>query len=410
MSISIDNSQDTTYISATASSYKHTIEPGDRPTDPLQITSFHHSLPNFNTTPLLSLPGIASSLNISTLLLKCESSRLGLPAFKILGASWGVYRSLCEYLGCEPDPEAFPVNAMRQMIEARENKGEINRVSLFAATDGNHGRAVARMARILLSASAHNNHPRCMIYVPQGMYETTKQLIQGEGAMVVTVSGDYDRAVEECWQACQSTPGGIMVQDNAFDGYDVVPRWIVEGYSTLLSEVDEQFNVMDRVDSKTKITHVVTPIGVGSLGHAVVKWAKDASRKHSVKVITAEPETAGCLNESLRKGESTVIETIDTIMSGMCCGTVSPVSWSTLRNGVDCSVLVSDWEAHKTVVELESHGIEVGPCGAGCLAALRKVTADVRARNALEIDTKSVIVVLCTEGKREYPVPQYPSA
>lgn len=306
-----------------------------------------------------------------------------------------------------PDPTKFSVEDVKRTIQSHEAQGKINGVSLFAATDGNHGRAVARMAKILLSTNNVNGESeRCMIYVPGGMYETTKELIEGEGAKVVTVDGDYDKAVEECWQASQSTPEGIMVQDNAFDGYEVVPQWIVEGYRTLLGEVDDQFSEIKGIDSENTITHVVTPIGVGSLGHAVVKWAKDANRGQSVRVITVESETAACLNASLRKGESTMIETVDTIMSGMCCGTVSPISWPTLRDGVDCSVTVNDWEAHKTVIELENHGIEAGPCGAGCLAGLRKVANYQQTRHALGIDEKSVIVVLCTEGKREYPHPQ----
>lgn len=305
----------------------------------------------------------------------------------------------------------FPISKMKETIKSREEQGQIKRVSLFAATDGNHGRAVARMAGILLSARTDNDDgPRCVIYVPAGMYETTKKLIEGEGATVVTVSGDYDEAVEECWQASQSTEGGIMVQDNAFDGYEVVPGWIVEGYRTLLGEVDEQFQEMNGAGNGKYITHVVTPIGVGSLGHAVVKWAKDANRKRKVKVITVEPETADCLNVSLREGKSTTIETVDTIMSGMCCGTVSPTSWEALKNGVDCSVTVGDWEAHETVLELGSHGIEAGPCGAGCLAGLRKIVGIREVRENLGIDETSVVVVLCTEGKREYPVPQRPSS
>lgn len=408
MNDTADDLTGTTYLSPTASTYRYSPDPNETPPNPAEIQYFHHSLPDFNTTQLHSVPRLASTFNVSKLFLKCESSRLGLPAFKILGASWGVYRSLCERLGRAADPTKFPIDELTKMIKLREARGEIDRISLFAATEGNHGRAVAKMARILLSVSSEttDEEPRCVIYVPSGMYETTKRLIEGEGARVVTVNGDYDRAVEECWLASQSAPGGIMVQDNAFGDYVVVPGWISEGYRTLLSEVDEQIaETADTVDGEA-ITHVVTPIGVGSLGHAVVEWAKDTSRKQTVRVITAEPETAGCLNMSLRRGENTSIETIDTIMSGMCCGTVSPISWPTLRKGVDCSVLVSDWEAHKTVLEMESHGIEAGPCGAGCLAGLRKVMSDERLRLALEIDEKSVIVVLCTEGRREYPVPQ----
>lgn len=407
------------YISPTAHSYSHS----DSSVDPLLVRKYHHSLPSFTATPLHDLPQLASTLGLGRLLLKSESARLGLPAFKILGASWGVYRALCEELlgrGVETGGVSLSVEEVRELVRGRDE-----RVVLFAATDGNHGRAVARMAKLLLCDSDANAdadttgrdsaEPRAVIYVPRGMYASTKALIAGEGAEVVTVDGDYDDAVAACWEACQRRTGGVMVQDNAFDGYEVIPTWIVEGYGTLLGEVDEQFEELVKgsgtgQDQKPVITHVVTPIGVGSLGHAVVKWAKDARRTdNKVRVITAEPETAACLNASLRKGANTSIETVDTIMSGMCCGTVSPISWPTLKDGVDCSMTVGDWEAHEAVLELEGCGIEAGPCGAGCLAGLKKIMGIQEVRNRLGLDKDSVVVVLCTEGRREYPVPERPS-
>ena len=341
-----------------------------------------------------------------------------------------------------PDPDVIGLKRLRNII-AQERMDGGARVVLYAATDGNHGRAVGRMAGILglnedTYESSRGRDGRdgreesggecgggggCVIYVPSGMYETTRQLIESEGAKVVTVLGDYDCAVSACWEASQAlgrevpdsgtgkdAKVGIMVQDNAFEGYEVVPGWIVEGYATLLAEVDERFEeqLKDDLDGEggKEITHIVTPIGVGSLGHAVVKWAKSASRRNKVRVITVEPETAACLHASLKAGENTTIDTVDTIMSGMCCGTVSPISWPSLREGVDVSVTIDDWTCHETVLELQGLGIESGPCGAGCLAGLKRVLGDEEARRALGVDGGSVVVVLSTEGRREYPVPE----
>lgn len=406
------------YINPHASEY--ITHPSPESTSATRIKSFHHSLPNFNTTPLHNLPSLALALGVSHLLIKSESSRLKLPAFKILGASWGTYRALCSTLNILPDPEALPWQAIKQRLEKESESGK--EYVLFAATDGNHGRAVARMAAILLPET---QVVKCRIYVPEGMYETTKSLISSEGADVVTVDGDYDFAVAQCWRECTKLEHesngsriGVMVQDNAFEGYDTVPNWIVEGYGTMLAEVDEQFDALMSSMKKPngngggegpEITHIVTPIGVGSLGHAVVNWAKDEKRKRKVRVIAVEPETAACLNVSLWKGKSTIIGTEDTIMSGMCCGTVSPTSWKSLRDGVDCSSTMGDWECHQTVLELrDEQGIEAGPCGAGCLTGLRKVLRHEKARKALDLSEQSVVVVLSTEGKREYPTPQKP--
>jgi len=417
------------YTNPSASKYTSTQELPLSTSSPSQIRSFHTSLPDFNTTPLHDFPQVASQLGVAEVLIKAESSRLGLPAFKILGASWGVYKALCEYYGLEDDVGVTGFEGLRGHIQRLHGDGsgfaseaitaQVKRKPKpipFAATDGNHGRAVARMAK-LLGLSAR-------IYVPSGMYESTKLLIESEAARVVTVQGDYDCAVAKCWDDCQGMMVrekgdkdgdgenvGIMVQDNAFPGYDVVPRWIVEGYTTLLSEVEEQFaHLLETEEGGEEqggrhITHIVTPIGVGSLGHAVVNWAQNAAGR-KVKVIAVEPETAGCLHESLKAGKNTTIETIDTIMSGMCCGTVSPISWPVLKEGVDASVVVDDWTCHKTVKELRGLGIDAGPCGAGCLAGLRRVMGDERARAVLGLNRDSVVVVLSTEGTREYPVPE----
>jgi len=418
------------YINPSASVSTSTREPPPSVSTPSQIRSFHTSLPGFNTTLLHDCPQLARPLGVAKVLIKAESSRLGLPAFKILGASWGVYKALSEYYGLEDDVGVTGFEGLRGHIQklygdsgghaSDAGTAQVKRKPKpvpFAATDGNHGRAVARIAN-LLGLSAR-------IYVPSGMYESTKLLIASEEARVVTVQGDYDCAVAKCWADCQGLAVGekgdedgygesvgVMVQDNAFPGYDIVPRWIVEGYATLLSEVEEQFTQLLEMEGEQgdqHITHIVTPIGVGSLGHAVVYWAKSAARRN-VKVITVEPETAACLHKSLKAGENTTIETVDTIMSGMCCGTVSPVSWPVLKDGVDASVVVDDWTCHETVEELRGLGIDAGPCGAGCLAGLRRVMSNERVRAALGLGRDSVVVVLSTEGTREYPVPERQSA
>lgn len=90
-------------------------------------------------------------------------------------------------------------------------------------------------------------------------------------------------------------------------------------------------------------------------------------------------------------------------MAGMNCGTVSPIAWPTLQAGVDASVTVSEMEAHEAVVELGQSGIEAGPCGAATLAGLRKLASEWR--DVTGLHERSVVVLLCTEGMREYEIP-----
>jgi threonine dehydratase len=162
-----------------------------------------------------------------------------------------------------------------------------------------------------------------------------------------------------------------------------------------MEEIDEERN-------GNPATHIVVPIGVGSLGQAVTTHSKSAhgSRK---TVIAVEPDNAACLWNSLEAGKPTSVETGSTIMSGMNCGTLSSNVWKCLSSGVDASVTVSDFEAHEAVQYLNSQGLSAGPCGAAALAAVRYI-AQVD-RNAVNLTSNSVVVLLCTEGTREYAIP-----
>jgi diaminopropionate ammonia-lyase len=344
--------------------------------------NFHATLPSFQCTPLVSLDDLATELGIKAIFVKDESSRLDLPSFKILGASWGSFRAVAELLSLEPDVKFEELAA-----KAREQC-----IKLVAATDGNHGRAVARMAKLMgLMAD---------VYVPKVMDNMTEDFIAGEGATVFRLEGDYDAAVAMAADRASADSKSVLVQDTSFEGYEKIPRWIVEGYSTLLMEAESQLQ-----ERGLKPTTIITPVGVGSLAHAVVSYAKAGGK--GIQVIAVEPDNAACLHHSLRVGEAQTIGTTETIMAGMNCGTVSPMSWPLLQQGIDGSVTVSEWEAHSAVKYLQKVGVNAGPCGAGALAALRRVAAmDSR---PVKLGKDSVVVLLSTEGTRKYVVPEHPS-
>jgi hypothetical protein len=171
-------------------------------------------------------------------------------------------------------------------------------------------------------------------------------------------------------------------------------QWIVDGYSTMMSEIDEQL-------SAEEATHVFAPVGVGSFAQAVTSHFRREGR--STRVIGVEPDTAACLWKSLSCGESTSIETIPTIMAGLDCGTVSTTAWPILSQGLCASITVSDFEAHSASLYLESCGVSAGPCSGSTVAALQRLSsAD---RKLLYVDSNSVIILPCTEGARDYNLP-----
>ncbi|KIW11352.1 hypothetical protein PV08_10652 [Exophiala spinifera] len=340
--------------------------------------TFHERLPGYCPSPLVSLEDVAKELGVKAVYVKDESSRLGLPAFKILGASWGTFRAVADRTG-------LPLDAsLEDAAKAAQELG----ITLFAATEGNHGRAVARMGKIL-------NIPT-RIFMSRFADQETVQKIESEGAKVTVISGDYDAAVATASAKSKEEPNNLLIQDNAFEGYEQIPAWIVEGYSTLLAESEQQL-----AKQGLRATLMVTPIGVGSLGHAVVAHCKSGGRQ--IRVLTVEPDTAACLHHNLQSHEWKTIETSATIMNGMNCGTVSPISWPAFTKGVDASVTISDLECHKAVQYLQAHNVNAGPCGAASLAALRRASTINPA--ALGLDSNAVVVLLSTEGARGYTLP-----
>ncbi|KAL7785342.1 peptidase M20 [Trichoderma afarasin] len=338
---------------------------------------FHSQLPAYSQTNLVPLKHLAEELGVGAVHLKDETCRLGLPSFKILGASWGTFRAIAQRLDLPLDSS---LDSVKQALKS-------TKISLYAATDGNHGRAVARMASILGVTS--------QIHVPVSMHSGTIDLIKSEGAHVVVSDGFYDAAVVDARVAATQDETAIVVQDYASGDYVQIPQWIVDGYLTMMLEIDGQLGA-------TTPDLVVVPVGVGSFAQAVVTHFKKAGKQTTV--LTVEPDTSASLWKSLKRGESsTTSEKTPSIMAGLDCGTPSSISWAVLRHGVDASLTVSDFEAHQACSYLISQGVSAGPCGAAPIAALRRLSPSDREKLGLTKDL--VVVVFCTEGPRDYSIP-----
>ncbi|TLD34975.1 gb [Venturia nashicola] len=347
---------------------KNTLDPS--------ILPFHQSLPDYAITPLTPLKALAKDLGISQIYIKDEGTRFGLPAFKILGASWAVYRAIAAKLG---KPTTTSLN---ELCNAAEGRG----IRIITTSEGNWGRAVARMGRYLGVAVT--------VYVPRYMDEATREKISSEGAEVILHKGEYDDCLLTCRHVSKEK-GALLILDTSFDGYTEIPQWVTDGYSSMLEEVDSQLRAaIDR-----PATHAIASVGVGSWAHAVVAHYK--SKEPTAAVATVEPKTANCLATSLDAGKIVSVKTDVTIMNGMNCGTVSDIAWPYLRDGVDASVTVSEMQAHEAVVYLKAHGVNAGPCGAAPLAALR----ELKKLNWLGLGSDSVVVLYCTEAARAYKEP-----
>ena len=342
---------------------------------------FHRRLPGYEVTPLVDAPKLAEALGVGKVFVKDESSRLGLPAFKVLGASWAVYRALEERLGKD----------FRDWEEIWELKGRLESLrplSLVAATDGNHGRAVARVARLMgLGAK---------IFVPDGMALARRKSIAEEGAEVIVVDGTYDEAVE--LSTAEAGERTLLVSDMSWPGYERIPLWVIEGYSTMLWEIDDELERRNEVGPDL----VVVQVGVGAFAAAVARHFRRPGASTRPKLMGVEPANANCLLESVAAGRIVSVPgPHDSIMSGLNCGRPSLVAWPTVSVGIDLLVTIDDGSASEAMRLAAESGIvsgETGAAGLGGLLELVGAGEEEAARRALGVGEDTRVLFFNCEG------------
>ena len=325
------------------------------------------------------------------MLVKLEDDRCGLPSFKVLGASWATVKALEERLGIPLI--GMPFDELARAVAAHPDGGTA--LTLVCATDGNHGRAVARMAN-LLGLSAR-------ILVPAATTPARRRAILDEGADLVVVDGSYDDAVAESARVADAAPGQfLLVSDTAWPGYEQVPSWVIEGYSTILLEVDEQAELLE-----AQIDLVAVPVGVGAFAKAVVQHYRSRVTTHPPRVLTVEPVQAACLLASLTAGTPVVVPgSLQSVMAGLSCGAASSIAWPTLQQGVDLAVTVTDDEAIEAVQDLAALGIPAGESGAAALAGV----AAYQRQQDTALTSTSTVLLLVTEGVTDPAAAHYASS
>ncbi len=227
--------------------------------------AFHRGLPGYAPTPLVEAPALAAELGVGRLFVKDESARFDLRAFKYLGASWAGFRAVAARTGYTGPATLEGLRSFLAQAGSEAAGGDAGRrsggLTLVTATDGNHGRAVARTAR-LLGLPAR-------VYVPTGVPDVVIDRINAEGALLTVVDADYDGAVTAARAAING--GGLLIQDTAWDGYEQVPSWIVAGYETLFAEIDAQLAAAGGAPfGGARAGLISVPVGVGSLAQAAV--------------------------------------------------------------------------------------------------------------------------------------------
>ncbi len=332
---------------------------------------YHKTIKGYEPTPLVSLPALAEELNLEAVHVKDESQRFGLNAFKALGASYAVFRYL------------------------QDNPGEY---VFSAATDGNHGRALAWASRLFGQLTR--------IFVPE--YTTSQRIksIRKEGAVVHKIKGGYDLAVETAKKESIKNDW-VLIQDTSWENYSKIPSWVIAGYQTLCSEVDNQTEPVSGSGELPYYDLVLLQCGVGSYASSVIWYYLQNYGDKSPDFVLVEPAAScGVLRSILNGRLSSPGSSGKTIMAGLNCGKPSLISWPLLRNNADGAMVVYDEDTKQAMRKFyyPTNGdpkIVSGESGAAGMAGLLKLARDPAfsvLKEKLQIGSQTKVLLINTEG------------
>lgn len=350
--------------------------------------SFHRSIPGYSTTPLCCLEAKSKQLGLARFWVKDESKRFGLNAFKVLGGSYAIANIVAQRLG-ETQGELDYAK-----LTAPETLARLGSLTFVTATDGNHGRGVAWAATQLKQKS--------VVYMPKGSVAERLNNIRAAGAEASITDLNYDDAVRFASKTAEEN-GWVLVQDTSWDGYEQIPAWIMQGYTTMALEASEQLG-------SEVPTHIFLQAGVGAMAGALTGFFRNLyGTEHGPKIIIVEPSEANCIFRTAKAADGTlhtVTGSMPSMMAGLCCGEPCPLGWQMLGNYADfffsCPDSVS---AHG--MRLLGHPVgedpavvsgESGAVTAGLAAMLMEDPALAALRDEIGLDSSSKVLCFSTEG------------
>lgn len=371
------------------------------------VRKLHRQVPGYTQTPLIDLKNEASEAGVKAVLIKDESKRFGLKAFKGLGGVYAMYRMICEKTGA---PDGITLEELHQEPYA----SMISDMTFITTTDGNHGKGVSWASGIFGC--------RSYVFMPKGTVEVRAQAIRDAGNAEVTITDmSYDACVKYCAKLAD-TNGWMLIQDTSWDGYEKVPMWIMQGYTTLVFEALDQMRDL----GYRAPTHVFVQAGVGAIAGSVcgafaaLDDAQNNSEKTGLPVISiVEPTEVACIYESFKAGDGNphrASGSEQTIMAGLNCAVPCTIAWDIIKNtaafAFRCSDTVSEHgmksyaepavinESQDLISDPDPEIIS-GESGAVTYGLLDIITKDPdykEIRNVLGLNQDSVVLLINTEG------------
>ncbi|MDQ0149434.1 diaminopropionate ammonia-lyase [Eubacterium multiforme] len=355
-----------------------------------KVKNFHSSFPQYKETPLVSLDNLGKYLGLENVFVKDESFRFGLNAFKVLGGSFAMAKYLANKLNMDIADLTY------EKLVSPETKEKLGDILFVTATDGNHGRGVAWTANKL--------QQKAVVYMPKGSSKTRLENIRKEGAEASITDVNYDDAVRIAVQYAKEN-NGVVIQDTAWEGYEDIPAWIMQGYGTMALEAINQL----KAQGIDRPTHVFVQAGVGSLAGAVQGVFASIFKENCPKTVIVEANLADCLYKSAvaNDGELRKVDgDMPTIMAGLACGEANIIGWEVLKNYSKVFVSCPDWVSSNGMRILgnpmgDDKKVTSGESGSVSLGLLYEIMKNPEykeLKDSLELDENSKVLVFSTEG------------
>ena len=348
---------------------------------------FHQSFPEYTKTPLVELSELSKKLNVNKIFVKDESYRFGLNAFKVLGGSYAIGRYI------QDTAELNEGQFNYETLTSPEVKEKLGQMTFITATDGNHGRGVAWTANRLKQHS--------VVYMPKGSAQERLDNIKALGSDASITEFNYDDAVRLANKHANEN-GWIMVQDTAWEGYEKIPAWIMQGYTTMALEIVEELDTI-------KPTHLFLQAGVGALAGAVTGFFADYYKDNRPIITIVEPDKADCIYKTAAANDGrihTVDGDLNTIMAGLACGEPCTIGWNVLHDHADHFISMSDNYAELGMRTLglplgNDQVIVSGESGAATMGFVTEILSNPEhkeLKEALQLNEDSIIICISTEG------------
>ena len=325
--------------------------------------------PPYQPTPIREL----ASPNGCRILIKDETSRLNLGAFKALGGIYAIAAYLLDQWRTETGEQLDPVRLFDEDIQDWSSQ-----VTFVCASAGNHGMAVARGSQLF--------NTKCRVHLADSVPGSFAERLSELGAEVRRSGATYEDSMNAAIHDCEN--GEVLLSDSSWPGYTKMPALVMEGYTVMAEEMRETFEA-----TRDWPSHVFLQAGVGGMAAAVAYHIRQ-SWAQQPEIIVVEPEAAPCLFESHRLGSLTSVTGPVSAMGRLDCKEPSLLAFEILQRLANRFVLVSEAEAESATSFLATNGIATTPSGAAGMAAI--LFAE---RLDLPLANDAFCLAIATEGK-----------